>query len=303
MVFEPRSKLMSLKYPTASYSRSYQENHIVTVSPPNQVQFTSRVLQIKFWRARGFPHLLYGLRVFWFWCKDSDTKPFLQSKNAYQLNLYIAGTLGTFSWSNLEKVWCQNFQRKSSLFYELKHEAFAHLYTTGSKWHCSIKCNILRLYLCFLGFSEAFLDIQVSSAEAEWSVNSWKAERKAEVFNHKLEPAQRQGLASFQEQCTRHSPFLPPTQKMKHIGKCCFSKSQDVANLLISLFHVSETEGTGFTEILCSYPTSQDGKETSWQCNERNKYNAWYTVSLFQFYYKWLLAGKPTLFFPFNCRL
>lgn len=33
------------------------------LSPPNQVQFTSRFLQIKFWRARGFSHLLHRLIV------------------------------------------------------------------------------------------------------------------------------------------------------------------------------------------------------------------------------------------------
>mgnify|MGYP001853234174 CR=1 len=28
-------------------------------------------------------------------------------------------------------------------------------------------CNLVRMCLCFVGFSEAFLDIKISSAEAE----------------------------------------------------------------------------------------------------------------------------------------
>lgn len=76
------SKLMNLKFPIASHTRGYQETHTVAVSPSNQFQFASMFLQKKFWRARGFPHLLYGLKGF---SKDSDTKPFLCSKNAYQV--------------------------------------------------------------------------------------------------------------------------------------------------------------------------------------------------------------------------
>lgn len=82
MAFGPISKLMNLKFLTASYTRGYQETHTVAVSPSNQFQFTSMFLQKTFRRARGFPHLLYGLKGF---SEDSDTKPFLRSRNVYQV--------------------------------------------------------------------------------------------------------------------------------------------------------------------------------------------------------------------------
>lgn len=83
------------------------------------------------------------------------------------IKLHILGTLGTFTRRSLEKAWCQNFKGKSSLFHELKHKAFANLHTTGSKWHCSIKCNIVRQYSLLPWLFRSFLDIQISLAEAE----------------------------------------------------------------------------------------------------------------------------------------
>lgn len=55
-------------------------------------------------------------------------------------------------------------------------------------------------------------------AEAEWSVSIWKTERKAEVFNHSLEPALRQGLASFQEWCTRQPLFFLKFRRSSMLG-------------------------------------------------------------------------------------
>lgn len=81
----------------------------------------------------------------------------------------------------------------------------------------------------------------MSSAEAEPSANIWKTERKAEVFNHRLEPALRQGLASFQEWCTRQSPFLPQFRRLSMLGNVVFQRAKMLPTCLPAVFCLKQS--------------------------------------------------------------
>lgn len=91
-------------------------------------------------------------------------------------------------------------------------------------------------------------------------MNIWKTERKAEVFNHRLEPALRQGLASFQERCTRQSPFLPSFLKFRRLsmlGNVVFQRAKMLPTRLLAVFCLKQIRCSRFL----SSPTCHSATE------------------------------------------